>query len=214
MKTVAFLLLALAQMTQVAAHAAPTCGELNRQYASAYRSDFKIAWKERTFICPSYIGSFARGIYDLAHAPQGDWFYKMTVKAVSKTTFSRTCDPGIGLTMSRDGHLTLCELYFDSDQLFRSGGLFHESAHTRAEDPNHVFCAHGTMKGKFTCDERLEKTMHEGSGYNYQLRFLAYVAQRPAALDLEKAVVRAAMEEMVYNRFNTVPAGRAKEWLP
>lgn len=211
MKRVLLLLLALAHPAAPAA--APSCDELNRLFAASYRPDFKIAWASEPFGCPSKEAALALAMHDLGRVSRGDWLYETMVRSIKLISRAERCDPGVTARTSRVGVMHLCDFFFDRDRVARPAILFHEVGHARVLDPGHVVCDHGLLRGKVACDQRLTETMYEGSGYNYQLWFLAY-AYRPSGQDLERAVVRKAMEQTVYNRFNIIPPGKVKEWLP
>jgi hypothetical protein len=198
----------------VGASAEPACSDLNSLYKTYYHSNFKIAWPAADFACDDNNNHrLAKAYYELSQvSPTDQYYYKTAAGLTRATVYQKDCGPGYAATMGQNGVMTLCDKYFEADAIWRSSSLFHEVAHARLGDPSHVICDHGDVKGKFACDASLTTAMLDGSGYNFQLWYLRQLAHEATRHSLDKAYVKKALENTVYNRFNYVAAGVAETW--
>jgi hypothetical protein len=190
----------------------PACPELNTLWADRYHADFKVDGKAEPFACPSHTSKTALAFFDLYAADTGRGFYYTAKRAISKLKFGGRCEDHVLARTTPDGFILLCDRVFEADREKRASTLFHESAHTRKDDPGHVKCDHGVDSGRTGCDDSLTGNYSTGSGYNWEAMYLRFVRENSQLNDLTRWAAKEHLKHLLANRFNKISAKQIKEW--
>jgi hypothetical protein len=211
----AFPLVLVALFCGTLGASATTCAELNKLWSDSYWKEFQVRLPKREFSCPeSPDYKIARAIHDL-RAVDNEYYFKLFQFFTSEIVIAPECDGKHRVAQTdRWGTVTLCPLFFaQGSRAWRASVLHHESAHVNYYDPGHVECDHGIHKGKPACDAAIADGGNDGSGYNWQLRYLKAAERGAPGNDLEKKVIRKIIEALLANSFNMVTEDDKRVWF-
>jgi hypothetical protein len=187
----------------------PTCAELNRLWETKFHADYKVAWKEANFACPSPAAHLARAFFDVMTPKLPYPYYENGKKWIKSTHMDLSCTDSYAYVVDDEMHL--CKSFFESDHEESAGTIAHEAAHGRHEDPGHVKCHHGEHKHGDACDDKLLEA-HKGSGYNFEFMYYTQLLALGSYNILSSAVVKSYVKHGVLNNFNEVTPEQIKRW--
>jgi hypothetical protein len=197
------------------------CAELNRLWRDYYYLDFGITWSlGREFKCPSESSQIAEAFYHL-HNPvfkKRDFlstpnFYGFARDRIDQTVFVEVYDGSDAAI--KDGRLEIYLGFFDkTTRERRSAIIVHETSHFLPSDPGHEDCVRNKVPATepSQCDARFFSAHPKGSGYNFEVNYLAWVRNGASYHELRKWVIQAEINALVPDRFNEITPEEIKEW--
>jgi hypothetical protein len=207
------------------ASADPSCGQLNQIWQQKYRYDFKPLWPYNSFFCPSAESAIVQAMYELdttSFFPSSSGFipgfYFWVTHLMRGVAFQDgPAGNAVASTNRSTGITTFYKSFATQSLEWRTATLVHEARHIQADDPGHVTCDHGRMKGvPGACDQSLVNDQvgfgGGGSGYNYDFIYLWWVRDAANYTELDRSMANVEMKGLVLNSFNKVTPEQVQKW--
>ena len=188
-----------------------SCDALNSRWADKLHGDFKVEWARNRFSCPDHRDyRVAKALSDLHDVDPKHQFYDTAKKLVRKVLIAKDCGEDEGARMNSRGEMSLCQGFFARSEPKRAAMIFHEAAHGRRGDPDHVTCSRGDMRGKIACDDEFTGD-YSGGAYNWEVQYSTFAMQN-AGDDLTRWAMEAHMKYLLHNRFNRISGEDIRRW--
>lgn len=199
-----------------AAHAAPSCDDLNTFWTEHGHGDFNVAGARTRFACPSTTASLARATRDLYLADERHGFYSAATRLVRSLSRRDQCVAGelARVSESARGHVELCPHFFSDDvsDEQRAGTLYHEAMHCRRDDPDHAVCRGGAERGRRICDVRFTDEVESAGANSLELLFYVWLRDSSDHTDVNRLMARNLVRSLFDNRFNEVTEAATKRY--